>query len=482
MVFFKYIFLLPGLLLGIWACSHTDQTSHETAKTNKKESAEEPTPQALREGITVENFMDVESGCIRLNYDRISGDFYYNTMKGDIYQIHMAPDGAPSQKKVFTESDHGITSLQGFRLYDSLMFLAGNIDSNHDKGTKGKVVRGQLQPDGQYVFELLAITEDYGRTSTIYSHEFNGIAVDREGKYIYVNSGARTDHGELQDNEGAYPGAREVPLTACIFRLPADGKNILLKNDSAYLAENGYLFSDGVRNAYDLAISPAGHLFGVSNSSDYDHAEEMNWFREGHHYGYPWEMGNTQNPQQFADWDPDPEKDPFINPTSFAHNKKFFRNDPGFPKKPANLKITPPIQNYGPDANFYRDRETGEVRDGNETGVTVGTFTPHRSPLGLFFDKDNVLADEYQSDAFVLSWTNGDSSPLMRPFSPLGGDLMQMKLTYEPEIDNYSVRCYRIVKGFRGPTDAAMVDNVVYVIENRGRIWKVTLPAREAVL
>lgn len=431
-------------------------------------------PQPISDGISVELYRKVERGAIRLNYDSISGDLFYNTMRGDIYRIDTNSDTL-AQTLEYTVKDHGITSLQGFRFFNNLMFLVGNIESNEGKGTKGKIVRGKRNTEGKYQFELLAITEDYGRTGTLYSHEFNGIAVDPEGKFIYVNSGARTDHGELQENEGAYPGAREVPLTACVFRLPANGKNILLKNDLGYLKKKGFLFADGIRNAYDLAVASNGHVFAVSNSSDYDHAEEMNWLREGYHYGYPWEMGNTKNPQQFADWEPDPDKDPFINTKAFAYNNGQFAKDPDFPLPPEGVTFMAPIQNEGPDANYYRDRQSGLIMDGDSTGQTVGTFTPHRSPLGLFFDSGNNLPGDFKGDSFVLSWSNGDTQPLMKPFSSLGGDLLHLKLRYDPEIDNYRLKAYRIVKGFRGPTDAAKIGTDIYIIENRGYIWKLSL-------
>ena len=463
-------FLSVCIMLSCIACNM------QQAQDQMNLSVDEYMPQPLREDIQVEKFLEVERGGIRLAREPISGELYYNTMKGDIFRISENTDGSFSQKKVYTVEDHGIAYLQGMRFYDSLLFLAGNIRVNDEKALKGKVVRGHLNAAGSYEFTLLAITEAYAKPKTLYSHEFNGIAISPDGEYVYVNSGARTDHGEVQDNDGLYPNLREVPLTACIFRLPAQGENILLKNDSSYLAENGYLFSDGIRNNYDLAFAPNGHLFGVSNSSDYDHAEEMNWLREGHHYGYPWEMGNTQNPQQYADWIPDPEHDPFINRAAYAYNHHYFAVDPDFPKKPKGLMITPPIQNEGPDANFYRDRETGEVKDGDETGVTVGTFTPHRSPLGLIFDKDSILSDPFRGDGFVLSYSS-NTQPLMRPFPDPGGDMLHLKLSYDPETDNYKVNCYRIVENLSGPTDALMIDNVVYIMENRGMIWKVTLPS-----
>jgi hypothetical protein len=469
---------LTSLLLVLQVAFLIACHSQEGKNVSQKDEPSLTMPQALRKGIAVEAYCKVERGAIRLNFDSVSGDFFYNTMRGDIYRIDTQSDSL-AQTLEYTVEDHGITSLQGFRLYNDLMFLVGNVESNEGKGTKGKIVRGKRNIEGKFEFELLAITEDYGRTGTLYSHEFNGIAIDHAGEFIYVNSGARTDHGELQENGGAYPGAREVPLTACVFRLPVGGNGILLKNDLNYLKENGYLFADGIRNAYDLAVAPNGHLFAVSNSSDYDHAEEMNWLREGLHYGYPWEMGNTENPQQFADWQPDPDKDPFINTKAFAYNNGQFANDPGFPNPPEGVSFMPPIQNEGPDANMYRDRQTGLIMDGDSTGQTVGTFTPHRSPLGLFFDNAYDLPGELKGGAFVLSWSNGDTQPLMKPFSHLGGDLMYLKLRYDQEIDNYRLNAYRIIDGFRGPTDAVQVRRDIYIIENRGFVWKVSFDNKD---
>ncbi|WKN32667.1 cytochrome c class I [Porifericola rhodea] len=460
--------LMSLLLLGTLGCRQA------TIEAGEPETPER-LPTALAEGITVEPFMQIGRGGIRLCLDPISGDFFYNNMRGDIYRIYRQADSLYDEK-LYDVKDHGIESLQGMYFLDSSLYLVGNKFYQDNKATKGIVMRGQLAQEGKYKWDTLAITEAYGKPKTLYSHEFNGIALSPDQQFIYINSGARTDHGEVQDNDGLFPGLRESNLTACILRLPVNGKNVLLRDDSTFLAEEGYLFAAGIRNAYDLDFSPKGHLFAVSNSSDYDHPEDMFWVREGHHYGFPWRMGNMDNPQQYADWEADPEKDPFINTRTHAYTHRYFRNDPDFPKKPATLNITPPVLNYGPDANFYRERETGEVKDGDDTGEAVGTFTAHRSPLGLFFDQDSLLAPPYTGEGFVLSYTFGEYSSLMRPISTLGGDLMHLKLQYDPETDNYTVNCYRIVEGFRGPTDALMIENDVYVIETSGMIWKIRLP------
>jgi hypothetical protein len=199
-----------------------------------------------------------------------------------------------------------------------------------------------------------------------------------------VNSGSRTDHNEVQDYFGHYPGQREVPTTAVIFKLPIDGRDLLLTHDEEQLKP--YLFARGVRNVYSFAYSPGGKLFGVSNSGDYDHPEDMFWLREGHHYGFPWVMGGVKNPQQFPDWTPDPDRDPLLPPFSHAFRVGYFHNDPDFPPVPEGLIFTPAVQNIGPHANYFRDPETGEIEKGDLAGKTIGTFSAHRSPLGLVFD------------------------------------------------------------------------------------------------
>jgi len=64
-----------------------------------------------------------------------------------------------------------------------------------------------------------------------------------------------------------------------------------------------------------------------------------------------------------------------------------------------------------------------------------------------------------------------------------GKDMLHPDMEYNPLADNYYMKTTRIVENFNAPTDAVMVGNVVYVLENaavslpNGRIWKITLPA-----
>jgi hypothetical protein len=118
---------------------------------------------------------------------------------------------------------------------------------------------------------------------------------------------------------------------------------------------------------------------------------------------------------------------------------KYFRNDPDFPKVPEGLKFNPGVQNLGPDANEYRGH-SGKILDGDNTGVSISTFTAHSSPLGLVFDNKMALSDEFKGDGFVLRNTIGTKSSLMKPFTNQGRDLLHLDMSYDKASDNYFVK------------------------------------------
>jgi hypothetical protein len=436
-------------------------------------------PTALRPDISVELVMTIDSLAVRILQHPITKDIYYTTFDGNVFQIKNFNTKEAVSKKILTGKDHGITRLQGAEFVRNELFLCGNVDDNVKKSTGGRMVKFETDTSGAKNMTVVFNTIMYGSNRTIYDHGWNALAVSPDQKYIYVNSGARTDHGEVQDNGGLYPGARDNALTSKIFRFPVDAKDLLLTDDVAKLKSEGYIYSEGIRNAYDMSFDPAGNLFAVVNSSDYDNPEDMFWIRQGHHYGFPWMMGGIENPQQFKDWQPDPATDPYINPFAHSWQVKYFHNDTTFPKIPDSLKFSAGVQNVGPDANEYRGH-SGKVLDGDKTGVTVSTFTPHCSPLALFFDNKKILSDDFKGDGFVIRYSLGARGTMMRPFTLQGSDLLHLKMTYDKASDNYFVQTTRIVDNFLEPVDAIMIGSDVFVIEyggKQGNIWKISLPS-----
>ncbi|MGV3684797.1 MAG: PQQ-dependent sugar dehydrogenase [Daejeonella sp.] len=471
----RYSLAIPAILIPL--VSSAQDTPVRTAR----RPAVETTPVALRQDIKVEKYMTVGAKAVRLLVHPLTGDFFYTTFDGGVFKVNTS-GGNPVPEQVLSAADHGIGRLQGAIFSGNNLFLCGNVSVNNGKGNKGRMVRYNIKPSGKPEMTVVFNTVEYGTNATTFDHGWNALEVSPDGKYIYANTGARTDHGEVQDNRGAYPNARDNALTAKIFRIPADAKDLELPDDLAKLKAEGFIYAEGIRNAYDIAFDASDKLFAVVNSSDYDHNEDMFWVREGHHYGFPWVMGGIENPQQYPDWKPNPDTDPFIPRSAHAWAVKYFRTDPEFPKIPEGVKFTAGIQNVGPDANEYRGH-TGKVLDGDNTGVTTSTFTPHSSPLGLVFDRKGALSGEFKGSGFVLRNSLGARSSMMKPFTDQGRDLLHLQMTYNPMADNYLVKTTRVVDTFNNPTDAVLVGNELYIIEYgnvQGSIWKLTLPGKAA--
>lgn len=432
-------------------------------------------PRSLRAGVQVARLLDTSAGgstTIRLASDPTDRTLYYLKRAGDMYRVDLATGTATL---AYTDADHGMRNLQGFAIGpDGTMYLVNNEDMPGTT-TRATIVKGVKQAGGERVWSILARTAAYPRSATAYDHRFNAIAVHPNGKYIYVNSGSRTDHGEVQSAGGLYPGVREVGLTACILRLPAAGRDIDLANDRAALQAKGYLFAEGTRNTFDLAFAPNGDLFGADNGPGRDDPEELNWLRLGRHYGFPWRMGGNDNPQQFPDYRP--EDDLLLNPLSYAVAQGDYRNDPSFPPPPGR-GLVEPIRNLGPGADKYRDPLDGAVKDAAAEGVPFATFTAHRSPLGLVFDRARILKPLYRGDGFVLSWTRGDphGDRIAGPFKDASEDLLHLDLRKDGA--TYTTRASRIVAGFNQPLDAELIGNTIYVLEYGGEqaIWRIVMP------
>ncbi|MCE2446908.1 MAG: PQQ-dependent sugar dehydrogenase [Candidatus Latescibacteria bacterium] len=387
--------------------------------------------------------------------------------------ITLVPSGT-----VYTVVDHGFSRASALFIDDAgTFYVLKRIDlSSYNIAT---ITKGEVDPSsGERTWFTLAETTPYERCDCIFNHEVNGLVVSPDNRSLFINSGSRTDHGEVQDGNRQFPDLRETALTAIVLRVPTDARDLVLPNDRDALRAEGFLFAEGLRNAYDLAFAPNGDLFATENGPDRDMAEELNWLREGHHYGFPWRMGLEDTPQQFPDYEPASD---FLLPARFtAVREGYYHNDPTYPPPPRDF--TEPVINLGPDADAYRDPADGRIKDASEEGVRFGTFTAHRSPLGLVFDADNTLAEPFQGDGFVLSWTEGDpdGDDVAGPFNDPSEDLLHLDLAKVG--DNYEARVTRIVGGFSNPIDAEIIDNRIYVIEwggGRG-LWEIVLPQATA--
>lgn len=427
------------------------------------------TPHLLRQDLTIKPFFKIEGTDIqtRIVYDPSDKSFYTIAWNGDLFHL-TAGGGGYRLERLASAADHGINYLQGLALQDGSVYLVGNVVITQGVSGYGKAVKAQL--GGTLSWTEIFKTAEHASSKTLFDHAFSAICFSPDGEDMYIASGSRTDHGEVKDNEGRYPGLREVALTSCIFKLPATTENLQLPNDSAALAP--YVYVRGVRNAFSLAFAANGDLFSVENSGDRDDPEEMNWIRPGAHYGFPWEMGGNDTPMQFPGYKPDEDK--LINRNYSAYQIGAFHEDKTYPQKPKNLTFRKPIRNAGPDADKYRDPATGQVIDASDNGTTIPTFTAHRSPLGLVFDNKSAFSADYKGKGFVLSYQEGSAN--YGPMQETGRDLLMLDLKKNSAGDDYTLNAYRIAEHFVDPTDAEIVDNKLYVLEGQGQIWEITFP------
>jgi len=106
-----------------------------------------------------------------------------------------------------------------------------------------------------------------------------------------------------------------------------------------------------------------------------------------------------------------------------------------------------------------------------DLGVSVSTFTPHRSPLGLVFTAKGFGANAKKGalHAVMLSWgaSIGDL--------PDQGQHLQA-LAFFKQGKSYRVTTQRLAKGFKNPIGEVVIGRHVYVLEygKGGAIWELT--------
>jgi glucose/arabinose dehydrogenase len=481
------IWLVLGLsLLLVSACS-SSSTPSATPAASAPSAAAAPTPagpptaqvqptpvrgdpKALRDDIQIRKIVETGGGMVRMKRDPLTDSIYYMSNKADIYQLIIKPDNSSGKDKVYTLAKIGgnpelIASGMAFGP-DGTLYVMGNV--NAENTATAIVYKGKPDAAGKRVWTTLVSTVPYEKSNTQFDHTFNGIVISPDGKYLYMNSGSRSDHGEVEDAKGAFPKLREIPLTSAIFRVPTDTDNQVLPNDEAQLKSKGYMFADGTRNTYDLAFGPNGDLFGADNSPDADYPDELNWIQEGHHYGFPWRFSNMDNAVRSPNYDP--AKDKLLQPDFFAVQNHLYVKEPDFPPPPAGVTFTDPIANLGPDADVYRGTD-GNAYDASNLGQPLLGVTPHRSELGLVFDTAGALGGDLKGDGLILSW-GAAAGNLADP----GRDLLHLKLTKKG--DTYQANMTQLAVGFDQPIDAALSGKKLYVLDwgGKGTIWEVTLP------
>jgi glucose/arabinose dehydrogenase len=419
-------------------------------------------PVVLRSDLAIRKVLDTGGQGVRLAVDPMTHTLYDLDGQGNVSRVDLPPTGAATRTVVYQALEVGTAErTQGLAFGpDGTLYVV----SNRTLGpmTQALIRKGVRQASGVRAWSTLASTVPYPKSQTAFDHSFNAIVVSPDGRYVYVNSGSRTDHGEIQAQGGRFPHLREVPLTATIFRLPADGAEIVLPNDATELQAKGYRFAAGLRNAFTLAFAPDGELFAGDNGPEADYPEELNWVRAGHHYGFPWRFGRDDNPQQFPQYDPTADR---RLPPGVAASS-LYTQDASFPAPPA--AFTDPVANQGPAADQSITVD-GRRQQASVAGTPLYTFTPHRVPVGLTFDTARGLPPPYRGAGFLLSW--GNPAARNPTFTDAGQDLLHLQLTTDGS--TYHLRATPLVHGLQHPIDSALLGRTLYILEwgGVGTLW-----------
>ncbi|MBC8097357.1 MAG: PQQ-dependent sugar dehydrogenase, partial [Akkermansiaceae bacterium] len=344
-------------------------------------NAYQPLPKAP-DGWSLREVARLPEISVRLASRGPGSPVYVLAQSAGIYQLDIA---ANSVSQVVRPADYGLGELAEFGATGMTVDEEGRIwvVTNERVGNYGDdsmwmnhvVIWRCDTVDGRPGKPRRWFSTKYPFSGGPYNHGVSHMAFGPDGM-LYINSGARTDGGELGKPPKFHPGG-ETDITACIWRMDPKAERPEIE-----------VFARGLRNAYGFAWDDQKRLFAVSNGPDANPCEEMDFIQPGKHYGFPYQFGNS----------------PATKGSPYPHT----------PEAPANLEFTMPVANLGPAA-------------GGKADAPCYTFEPHSSPGGIIWcgaDFPPLLRDSF----LITRFGNLIDCP-----EDVGFDLLSAKMERKPD-------------------------------------------------
>jgi mono/diheme cytochrome c family protein len=355
------------------------------------------------EGFTIREVTRFTENPIKLALKPGARELYMVSGPGNIWRIETS--GRTTQVlrgEEYLEPKRGSADVQGFA-FDKTgrLFVSSNrrLEKTQPFVTNEVTIYRSVSAAKPFVLEpYLRVYYPWGIGG--FNHGANHLAQGPDG-FIYVSSGARTDGNEPGNNPRYYSGG-EVPLTACVWRFPADG------------ATAPEIFASGLRNAFGFCWNERGEMFATDNGPDADMPEELNVLERGKHYGFPLQYGASTN-----------------KPYAYT------------PASTPGQVFTRPVVNLGPA--------------GRPDGQPISTFHPHSSPAGLIYCDDTFPAS-LRGSFLVTRYGN-----LLKRDPDTGFDLLQMRV--QKTATGYEAQTTTWLAPLARPIDVVMHRGAIYVLE-----------------
>ncbi|HZE96368.1 MAG TPA: PQQ-dependent sugar dehydrogenase [Planctomycetota bacterium] len=352
-----------------------------------------------------------DSQPVRVQPHPKSGLLYVLYLNGDLWQVD--PDKG-AKKKVLARKDYfradAAAFVQALGLHidaSGLVYIV--VNERHDDETPRRshvCVYRITDSDGDQVPDKAEAWLQFDHPWGIgpYNHGANHLAIGPDGQ-LYLSVGSRTDHGEAgKDSEKLRLDTHgETPLTACLLRI--DPKASPPKTE---------LFAQGLRNSFGFDWDEQERLIASENGPDADHPEELNWVRQGKHYGFPYRFGNQALPMY-----------------------------PDAAVAPEGLVFERPIANLGPSARPKAETEF--------------TFDPHCSPSGVIYYRKGTLPEKYEHSFFIARFGNYLGK------EPVGFDLLNVRLSEKNGALEGEFRT--VLEKLRRPIDLCQWKGKIYILE-----------------